>query len=79
MRRHLLNIYFAVTAAVGALLTALTAVFLFKYADPGKDWVFLLIPLALLFVGAAGLLLRLRKRKEEPSADGEDDEAEEDV
>ena len=79
MHRKLLTVFFAVTAAVGALLTALAVVFLMKYADPGKDWVFLLVPLALLLIGAAGLLLRLRKRKEEPSADGEDDEAEEDV
>ncbi|MBR5411173.1 MAG: hypothetical protein IK104_10935 [Clostridia bacterium] len=79
MHRKLLTVFFAVAAAVGALLTALTVVFLFKYADPGKDWVFLLIPLALLLVGAAGLLLRLRKGKEEPPADEEDDEAEEDV
>ena len=76
MHKKLLTVFFAVTAAVGALLTALTVVFLFKYADPGKDWVFLLIPLALLLIGAAGLLLRRRKGKEEEPADEEAEETE---
>ena len=77
MHKKLLTVFFAVTAAVGALLTALTVVFLFKYADPGKDWVFLLVPLALLVAGVLGLLLRRRKGKEEEPADEEDDETEE--
>ena len=77
MHKKLLTVFFAVTAAVGALLTALTVVFLFKYADPGKDWVFLLVPLALLLIGVLGLLLRRRKRKEEGPADEVAEETEE--
>ena len=72
MNRKFLTVFFALLLLVGAVTTAATVVFLVKYADPGRDWVFLCLPLILLAAGVAGLCLCKRKKpaEDEPEEDG---------
>ena len=72
MNRKFLTVFFTLLLLVGAVTTAATVVFLVKYADPGRDWVFLCLPLILWAAGLLGLLLRKRKKaaEDEPEEDG---------
>ena len=69
MHKRFLRVFLIILTVVGALLTAAAVWFLFRMADPGRDWIFLTPPLILLLIGLLGLLLTRNRRETDGDGD----------